>query len=279
MLLATLARAKEQAYTTQCRSNLRQLSLALTIYAQEQGGYPAMESFVTNLYPYLLASWPVDNYDGPDGGPDGEAAGPVAGPGSHGADLGPRYAVYGCPSYVRVGGMFWGQPAGLPPYPGEWLCGSYSYNDTGMATWTQADAFGGSVPDGLDDTTGFAYYFRGSTVREAKVLVPSDMIALVEAQFEPYYRVPTGRFDLSRLIGTFGYQTLYAQLLGQPIQGPPDPMVSAYQHRHVGKWNVTFCDGHVESLAPLALWDLGKPSVARRWNRDHLPNVAPGWSP
>ena len=103
------------------------------------------------------------------------------------------------------------------------------------------------------------------------------MVALVEAQFEPFYRVPTGRFDLGRLLGFFGFGQLYQQaVLGLPAG---DLMVSAYQHRHGGKWNVSFCDGHVESLAPRALWGLNNPSVARRWNRDHLPHVGPGWSP
>jgi prepilin-type processing-associated H-X9-DG protein len=149
-----------------------------------------------------------------------------------------------------------------------------------MATWTQETP--GSMPDGLDDTEGFAWSFGGSTVREAEVLAPSDMVALLDTQFEPLYRFPTGRFDLGRLIGFFGYDQLYKQgVLGQPVLGPgtSDPMVSAYQHRHSWKWNVAFCDAHVESLAPLALWDLSKSSVARRWNRDHLPHVEPGWSP
>jgi prepilin-type processing-associated H-X9-DG protein len=42
--------------------------------------------------------------------------------------------------------------------------------------------------------------------------------------------------------------------------------------RHNARWNVGFCDGHVENLAPNDLFNLSKDSVARRWNIDHEPH-------
>jgi len=39
LLLPALARAKEEARKTQCRSNLRQIGLAITMYANDNGGY------------------------------------------------------------------------------------------------------------------------------------------------------------------------------------------------------------------------------------------------
>jgi len=44
------------------------------------------------------------------------------------------------------------------------------------------------------------------------------------------------------------------------------------QRRHGGKWNVLFCDGHVESLTTAHLFDTRKASVRMRWNNDNLPD-------
>jgi len=55
LLLPALARAKEEARKTQCRSNLRQIGLALEMYANDNGGYMAC------FYgPFMLdlAPWP-----------------------------------------------------------------------------------------------------------------------------------------------------------------------------------------------------------------------------
>ena len=64
-------------------------------------------------------------------------------------------------------------------------------------------------------------------------------------------------------------------MLGQPAD---DPLVHAYRLRHGAKWNVGFCDGHVENLKPNNLFDLSKESVARRWDFDHEPHNT-GWHP
>jgi prepilin-type processing-associated H-X9-DG protein len=48
-----------------------------------------------------------------------------------------------------------------------------------------------------------------------------------------------------------------------------DPMVKVIPQRHSGKWNVVFCDGHVENLITMNLFDEGRPEVARRWNTDN----------
>jgi prepilin-type processing-associated H-X9-DG protein len=41
--------------------------------------------------------------------------------------------------------------------------------------------------------------------------------------------------------------------------------------RHLGLWNVVFCDGHVECLTAAQLW-YPCNNVAQRWNRDHQPH-------
>jgi hypothetical protein len=39
----------------------------------------------------------------------------------------------------------------------------------------------------------------------------------------------------------------------------------------ITKWNVSFCDGHVENLRAANLFGISNPAVAQRWNNDHRP--------
>ena len=54
-----------------------------------------------------------------------------------------------------------------------------------------------------------------------------------------------------------------------------------YQRRHSGKFNIIFCDGHLEYGRPDKFFDLiSNPAIAGRWNYDnqaHLEKVHPGW--
>jgi prepilin-type processing-associated H-X9-DG protein len=60
-----------------------------------------------------------------------------------------------------------------------------------------------------------------------------------------------------------------ATLFGLPAG---DSSINAMKQRHNGKWNVAFCDGHVESLRPTNLFSITKVFVAQRWNYDHQPH-------
>ena len=125
------------------------------MYAQDEGGYPPMESLVMKhlpLPPCLLAGGRLRRQQHTRRPPSRprrclrhRSRSPVC-----------RVLL---PQLPAGGGYVLGPPCGLPPYDGEWLCGSYAYNDTGMATWTQ-ETFG-SMPDGLDDTEGAFWYFGG----------------------------------------------------------------------------------------------------------------------
>ena len=87
---------------------------------------------------------------------------------------------------------------------------------------------------------------------------PSDMIALADAPLWGRSRVnsdpsvPLGIRDL----GAGLYWVLNF----------------SYPLRHGERWNVGFCDGHVEALLSNRLFNASDPSVARRWNNDHQPH-------
>jgi prepilin-type processing-associated H-X9-DG protein len=50
------------------------------------------------------------------------------------------------------------------------------------------------------------------------------------------------------------------------------PARIATRNRHFEKFNLVFCDGHVENLNLKSGFDLRNPLVSKRWNRDNLPH-------
>ena len=61
LLLPALARAKESAKRIQCTSGLRQLGMAMTMYADEnEGFYPQRQGGASNYWPLLLQPYYVE---------------------------------------------------------------------------------------------------------------------------------------------------------------------------------------------------------------------------
>ncbi|MBU6400517.1 MAG: hypothetical protein KGS61_09380 [Verrucomicrobia bacterium] len=48
-----------------------------------------------------------------------------------------------------------------------------------------------------------------------------------------------------------------------------------YRRRHGGRWNLGFCDGHVEDVRPQDAFDCRQDAQMRRWNRDHRSHNRP----
>ena len=59
LLLPSLARAKASAYSAKCKSNLRQIGLALQLYVDDNGSYPKLQ---LGRAPYLGWVSPVNSY-------------------------------------------------------------------------------------------------------------------------------------------------------------------------------------------------------------------------
>jgi len=116
MLLPALNRAKVAADSAVCKSNLRQLTLATTMYAQQTGTYPHYHSWPTELQPFLGSPWPEPNvlFDS-NGNPS--------------SYLGPRSSVFACPAYNRVRGAFTDLHS-----QDQWAStrGAYGYNASGL---------------------------------------------------------------------------------------------------------------------------------------------------
>src|SRR5215470_15231725 len=117
MLLPALNRAKDHAYTTLCRSNLRQWGLALSLYVGDNHIYPCPT--LRPLAVYLGEKYPVPSIATR---PDGFGT--------------PDYphtinSVYHCPAYDRL-------PSLYDTTAGSW--GAYAYNVTGVGRVASPDA-------------------------------------------------------------------------------------------------------------------------------------------
>jgi prepilin-type N-terminal cleavage/methylation domain-containing protein/prepilin-type processing-associated H-X9-DG protein len=232
LLLPALARAKEQALSAKCKSNLRQIALGLRMYVDDNRYYPSYAD------PNLVASgmesawlyWP-DRLR-----PDVSA--------------GWSNEVYRCPAHSG--------PTAMPPPPDfarYLILGSYGYN-------CEASYALGSKLAGTN-----------YLVTESRVLMPSDMFALGDANL---------RFDLRDLPrGIYGLQSVPARTIvyGWGIVSKTTGFwttlegdglaeeTRAVRNRHRGRYNMAFCDGHIESIRYEKLyinswWD----DSIRRWN-------------
>lgn len=221
------------------------LSALHLVYVQQFSSYPMINDLVTGLQPFVLTSWPSNNYDYNTG----------LGPPKY---IGPRGGIYACPAYNRLRLEFQAEPKDFP-YGNS---GSYGYNAVG------------NLGKGLG-----TYNIPNSArfippARESQVLAPSDMIGMAEATLlEPFG-------EGQPIDGNTEYWDLFedpkflqAVLYGVPMSYWAFPSaVRAMKQRHSGRWNVGFCDSHVESLTPMSLFNVSNSVVAQRWNIDHQPH-------
>lgn len=259
LLLPALSRAKESAYLTVCRSNLKQVGIGLANYVTDNRVYPvwAMNHadqtsanfpgwWHQQLEPYVGAKWPASN--------------------SLVQAESPRTRLYRCPSYERAiylsGGTY--TNADLP------MIGSYGYNSFGSGELHPRTCLG-LGGDLLVDNPVYTYHYRAT--RESEVLKPSVMLACADAWYNNSWNNPEAWMVV-------GFSDLSNGLLWFTDRGiPPNPTDpfnvapwAATLKRHNGHWNSLFCDGHVQTMVSKPLFDGHDPEVLRHWNRDNQPH-------
>lgn len=152
MLLPALAKAKEAARSAACKSNLRQLGLALTMYADDYAHYPYGADFQRGWLWYdSIAAY----YDGAD-------------------------RLMDCPSYRGDKGFAWMQS--LIIYRG----GSYGYNGFGSRSrahlyYSNRDVLGLGGDRAFRPGPGAL-----QPVAASRVKAPSDMIAVADSMVTPW---------------------------------------------------------------------------------------------
>jgi prepilin-type N-terminal cleavage/methylation domain-containing protein len=169
MLLPALNRAKQQAYSANCRSNLHQWCIAMSNYADENDAYPLDKvggntapsawdalTWPDRLQPYTKAHWPSLS------------------------DVGTFRTVTNtptleCPAYDRLPGLY------------GFLSGSYGYNGAGVKNLglinLGSQTSWGAGLEVMVPAGGFTWDPR---VKPSMVVQPSDMIAIGDSEISWY---------------------------------------------------------------------------------------------
>ena len=246
LLLSAINKAKVQARIVACKSNLHQYGLGLRMYLDDCKAYP-LDTTVTPtnfvawfqlLQPYTKDTWTSNS----------TLIGRPTQPEPPGIQV--------CPDYGRLGGRF---------LCGAQACddfGSYGYNSFGYT-------YDNPPPLGLGAQSEYLPLLGTSgnlPVREGDVVCPSDMIAIGDAL--TWYNPPAG----ASLLYPFFYLNWQSDLLGE-LPSAANPSLALQRQRHGDRWNVLFCDSHVEgALSTKAFLDPRSDAVLRRWYRDHQPH-------
>ena len=160
LLLPALARAKAAGQTAACKSNVRQLAIALTLYADDYEAYTLCADLRQGLLWYnLLGPYYYGNN----------------------AQTNTSDKILDCPAY-KGGKGFTFQPGDAPVF--FWYGGSYGYNAFGTASvgYTYLTVNGTDSVLGLGGVQGGSVSSTPAPPMSLyKVLVPSDMIAIADS--------------------------------------------------------------------------------------------------
>jgi hypothetical protein len=251
LLLPALSRAKVAADSAVCRNNLRQWSVALTLYKDEFGVYVPAFLNAGEERPFDTLSWDIRLWP---------YTGAIREHGPHRN----RTSIDVCPSYARFRGCL---------EPGAPFCYGYSADGYYASKDCQFGLGGDYLRFPSEDEGVPPDCLR--LIRENEVLSPGDMIAIGDASLRGCLGPTSGpRFAGHPVLG-FSVREMWREL-GSPwcessLQGYERDM-PWMRKRHSGKWNIVFCDHHVESLGSRQLFDPMDNSVLRRWHRDGLPH-------
>jgi len=248
LLLPALSRAKQAAWATKCKSNLKQLSLALSFYTTDFSAFPRDKTretdWATALDSYLHQPMESFSVKRQMDGQIFESA-PIRG------------GVFHCPRFKA--GL--DQPQGIAGRCKPFV-GGYGYNVYGImpkSALALASAFG----LGGNGPTGDIYDYFSRPVLESEVVAPANLYSLADG-FEGN---PGGFWELDafcRVLSTptsvsSGNSLIQAQILSA-------------QRRHGGQLEVAFCDGHVEARKLQFLFTAETDNALRPWNRDGEPH-------
>jgi prepilin-type N-terminal cleavage/methylation domain-containing protein/prepilin-type processing-associated H-X9-DG protein len=225
LLLPALSRAKQAGRLAKCASNLKQISLGLQMYRNENGFFPghtiSVEPYTSPLHTQYYWFQAIEPY------------------------VGQRWdqPVYDCPGFpfdpkIRTNATF-----GLVPY------GEYDYNFSGTVS-----VLGGHYGLGLDPLPNFIPQW----VPEATVVTPADMAEIGDAYCE------WGHASLFSLTLQWGYQVFDDN--AQQIRAR-----QSARQRHLGVYNISYCDGHVENMKPSKFFGQSDYAMSRL-NNDHMPH-------
>jgi prepilin-type N-terminal cleavage/methylation domain-containing protein/prepilin-type processing-associated H-X9-DG protein len=250
LLLPTVSRAAERGRTTACRNNLRQFGIALATYVADFQAYPPRRADASPSRPERPVIWWMDRLQ-PYSGATWELS-IIVGKAS------PKSQLFLCPSYARII-----KEGTLTPWEenvSAWRLGpnfgAYGYNDIGISASYPFPTFGLGAANkrGTADNTDAGLI----ATRESEVVQPSAMIAMGDA---PLVNDANAEY-------VQGFTDLHVGF-AQTILNQDAP---ARRRRHGGKFNMVYCDGHVELQSPKQIFDPENDNSRSLWNKDALPH-------
>lgn len=268
ILLPALNRAREQARTVKCSSNMRQIYQYTMMYVQDNRGMlPVPPSVLDGAPP--TTTYPLAFYF------SGGATNLAQADFSQGTlveymstSIDARRQLFTCPSDMNGAGT---SALGTTTTV---VIGNFSYSFNGMLNWSFTGVSGSSIPNywgkhtpGVVDPNG--KYFQA--VKMSRIMHPASKIFIIEEQSpnDALFQYTSGTGTISNPYGWTSYST--ADLPGcrhgngRYPKGPP-PYTSADGNDGIA--NYIFADGHGETATP---WDvqshtaLNKPIGVEEW--------------
>ena len=239
LLLPALSRAKAAAQDAQCKSNLRQLGIALQSYTSDFNAYPLYyQPRVGGDPPGDYTSWHSCLSDYLAHNPSITKALDWFGP------------IYRCPAnkahdrFLATGAI---------------SSGSYGYNDRGTAIQFFPQ------PLGLG---GLMFLTNLIPLRETSVKMPGEMIAMGDGIYDGSYLanpdIPGPQVGAGDRF-SYGDKYYIDSLLPQRVRAAA---AAQEGERHRGRYNIVFCEGHIEQIKAVSLFS-NDPERRRHWNFDN----------
>jgi prepilin-type N-terminal cleavage/methylation domain-containing protein/prepilin-type processing-associated H-X9-DG protein len=267
ILLAAVSKAKQASDSAVCRNNLRQQTIAFTVYSSDFGVYPSYcngdflqpHFWMESLSGYVGGQkWPALNFTIPPGS-------------SHVTITARPKSVFTCPGYDRVSGLYLTGPRSDDDGNIHGFSGAYGYNGgvSGMYSSPYIDPKIVVLDGGLGGTN------VNQSARENEIASPSRLIAVGDSQMWRAQIGTTGQgVNAPQMAAGFSsaphflmVESVVEHQLG--IKGDVFANEKAMIARHGGKWHMGFCDGHVDPGKPLRFFNLHSDEVVRLWRRDN----------
>jgi len=233
LLLPALSRAKSSAHAAACKSNLRQWGMAFRMYLNDYSDVHKFEDKV--IWPILVESYTGPKYRRVQNGVAADSEG-----------------IRACPGYARLRSRTGNRASPVR---------SYSWN-----------------PNGLGDRESPSFLNPGplNVFHEIGAVNPSDLIGLGDALIWTFVNQEPGILISGTVLSPVSSpaMALWPEFGLSPKAEVPEgeEWRKLTRRRHGGRFNITFCDGHVENLKPQNLFDVRREDVLKRWNRDNLPH-------
>ena len=246
LLLPAITRAKKAAQSVACKSNLKQFGIAQSLFILDFQHYPLSNDRFAAEREFLrwdlaLAPYGLQRLNG--------MPLPPAAMTSYYPVIGNRErGIWRCPS------------AWFPVHDVGDARPNYAYNGEGIIT-RELGPWGLGLGSKLTAKPPDANIVP---VSESDVRMPANMIAFGDAA----YRATAARLDFGW--GNFGRGFDYDAGFGAPTLVRDANRLAA--ERHSGKWNLTFCDGHVEGQLLRRVFFEESSEARRQWNRDNEPH-------